>query len=356
MVHYLSTSSAMSNAETPNQTDSPSLEDLAARAEQLLALGRTAESLTILEQLVEAVPTEPQAYYLRARATQQSGGVMAALVDVRTALALGRRIGIDLHPLQSLADELRTNLPEEVPLLSVSRAVATLRRLILSDKQRAAEELAESLLPHLGMYRPLLLLAGGLSRVSRGRLDQAITELEAAVESLPSLWPASYACALALLSIGDREGARRAFEHTAEQRHKSPGGFVYSEAEDLLLCVPGFDFVPRAFAFERASLLHSLGRSDEALRVLGELISDEPEASDAYLSQAVLLYQMGRLDDALAALRQAESTLRPEDRQHELEDPLRRIELLKLQVLHGLGRHDEASAIAEKLEQQNPTG
>ncbi len=344
----------MSNAETTNQTDSPSLMDLAARAEQLLSLGRTAESLTILEQLVEAVPTEPQLYYLRAQATQQSGGMMAALVDVRTALALGRRIGIDLHALQALADDLKSNLPEEVPLLPVSRAVATLRRLILADKQRAAEELAESMAPHLGAYRPLLQLAGGLSRVSRGRPDQALGELEAAVEALPSLWPAAYACALALLAIGDREGALRAFEHTVEQRKKNPGGFVYSEAEDLLSCVAGFDFVPRSFAFERASLLHSLGRSDEALRVLGELIAEEPEASDAYLSQAVLLYQMGRLEDSIEALQQAERTLRPEDRQHELEDPLRRIELLRLQVLHGLGRHDEANALAEKLDQQSP--
>ena len=86
-----------------------------------------------------------------------------------------------------------------------------------------------------------------------------------------------------------------------------------------------------------------------ALQVLAELIAEEPEASDAHLSQAVLLYQLGRLDDALSALARAEATLRPADRQSEPEDPQRRIELLRLQVLHGLGRHDEANALAAKL-------
>lgn len=339
----------MSNAETPIETESPSLEELFARTEQALSLGKTADALTILEQLAESLPSEPQVYYLRALAAQQAGGIASAFVDLRTALALGRRIGIDLHPLQALSDTLKASLPSEVPLLSVSRAVANLRRLIANDKQRAAEEVAESLLPHLGPYRPLMLLAGGLSRASRARPDQAISELEAAVEALPSLWPAAYACGHALLSIGDRQGARRAFEHTAEQRQHNPSGFVYSEAEELLSCVPGFGFSARSFAFERASLLHVLGHSDEALAVLTDLTTEEPEASDAYLSQAVLLYQLGRLDEALAALGRAQSTLRPDDRAHEPEDPQRRIDLLRLQVLHGLGRHDEANALAAKL-------
>ncbi|HNF99369.1 MAG TPA: hypothetical protein PK493_18870, partial [Pseudomonadota bacterium] len=57
---------------------------------------------------------------------------------------------------------------------------------------------------------------------------------------------------------------------------------------------------------ERASLLHVLGHSDAALAVLTDLTTEEPEASDAYLSQAVLLYQLGRLDEALAALGRAQ--------------------------------------------------
>jgi tetratricopeptide (TPR) repeat protein len=349
MVHYLSQLRVMSNADNPIQNEPPSEQELFARAEQLLSLGRTADALTLLEQLADALVDQPQLYYLRALATQQAGGIVSAFVDVRTALALGRRQGIDLHALQSLSDALKSSLPEEIPLLSVSRATANLRRLIAADKQRAAEEIADSLAPHLGSYRPLLLLADGLCRLSRGRPDQAIAPLEAAVSALPSLWPAAYACGHALLSIGDREGARRAFLHTAEQRQQHPGGFIYSEAEDLLACVPGMAFSSRSFAFERASLLHVLGHSDMALQVLAELIAEEPEASDAHLSQAVLLYQLGRLDDALSALARAEATLRPADRQSEPEDPLRRIELLRLQVLHGLGRHDEANALAAKL-------
>lgn len=349
MVHYPLVRKAMTDTALPPQTETPTLAQLADRAEQLLAHGRSHDALAILDQLAERAPSEPQVYYLRAQATRQAGGVKAAFVDVRTALALARRQGLDLRALQALSDELKQELSDEVPLLAVSRATATLRRLIADDKQRSAEELTDTLLPHFGTYRALLQLAAGLSRFSRGRADQAIADLEAAVESSPSLWPAAYACGHALLSVGDRQGALAAFAHTAVQHRQAVSGFVLSEAEDLLLATAGLAFSARGFGFERASLLHSLGHSDEAIAVLNELLRDEPEAADAHLSKAVLLKQSGRLEEALDSLQLAESTLQPEDRRQEIEDPLRRIQLLRIEVLHGLLRHDEAQALAEQL-------
>ena len=341
----------MSDAETPPPTEPPSVSALLAHAEQMLARGRPSDALPLLDRLAEQAPTEPQVYVLRAQASRQAGGLGAAFVDVRAALALARRQGIDLHPLQALSDAIKRQLvgAEEVPLLAVSRATTILRRWLLDDRQRPAEELAESLLAYLGNYRPLLLLAAGLSRLSRGRADLATADLEAAIEAMPTLWPAAYACGQALLQLGDRPGALRAFAHTAEQHHAAQAGFVLSEAEDLLSAVPGLGFSPRSLAFERASLLHALDRSDEALLVLEGLLVREPEAADAHLSRAVLLFQRGRLDEALEALQFAESTLRPEDRSLELEDPLRRIQTLRMATLRSLQRHDEAEALAEQL-------
>jgi tetratricopeptide (TPR) repeat protein len=349
MVHYPLVRIAMSDADNPSQPEPPTLQALFDRVEQMVRWGRPSDALPILDHLAEQVPTEPQVYFLRAQATRQAGGVTSAFVDVRAALALSRRLGVDLHPMQVLSDELKRELAEEVPLLAVARATAILRRLILSDKQRAAEELAESLGPHVGSYRSLLLLAVGLSRMSRGRPDLAIAELEAAVEQFPSLWPAAYACGQALLEVGDTDGALRAFAYTAAQRRESSAGFMQSEAEDLLSSVPRLVWGAHRFAFERASLLHSLGRSEEALTVLDELIAEESDAADAHLSKAVVLTKLGRLEEALAAVTLAESTLRPEDRSQEPDDPLDRLQRLRIEVLRGLGRNDEAQVLAEKL-------
>lgn len=339
----------MSDADNSTQPGPPTLQSLFDRVEQLVRWGRPSDALPILDQLAEQVPVEPLVYFLRAQATRQAGGVTAAFVDVRAALALSRRLGVDLRPMQVLSDELKRELAAEVPLLAVARATAILRRLILSDKPRAAEELAESLGPHLGSYRSLLLLAVGLSRISRGRPDLAIAELEAAVEQFPSLWPAAYACGQALLEVGDTDGALRAFAYTAAQRRESSVGFMQSEAEDLLSSVPRLVWGARRFAFERASLLHSLDRSEEALAVLDELIAVEADAADAYLSKAVVLTRLGRHEEVLAALQLAESSLRPEDRSQEPDDPLGRLQRLRIDALRGLGRNDEAQVLVEQL-------
>jgi len=339
----------MSDADNSTQPEPPTLQSLFDRVEQLVRWGRPSDALPILDQLAEQVPVEPLVYFLRAQATRQAGGVTAAFVDVRAALALSRRLGVDLRPMQVLSDELKRELAAEVPLLAVARATAILRRLILSDKPRAAEELAESLGPHLGSYRSLLLLAVGLSRISRNRPDLAIAELEAAVEQFPSLWPAAYACGQALLEVGDTDGALRAFAYTAAQRRESSVGFMQSEAEDLLSSVPRLVWGARRFAFERASLLHSLDRSEEALAVLDELIAEEADAADAYLSKAVVLTRLGRHEEVLAALQLAESSLRPEDRSQEPDDPLGRLQRLRIDALRGLGRNDEAQVLVEQL-------
>jgi tetratricopeptide (TPR) repeat protein len=339
----------MSDVDNPTDTENPTPHDELAYAAQLVAIDRSSDALSLLDRLAERDPSQPQVYFLRAQATQQAGGVLAAWVDVRAALALGRRLGIDLHPLQALSDRLRHELSDEVPLLAVARAMTILRRLIFVEKPRAAEELAESLLPHLGAYRPLLCLAMGLSKLSRGRVEQAIADFESCVEQLPSLWPASYACGEALLQVHDREGALRAFAHTVEQRRISSAGFVLSEAEELLSSLPGLSFVAHRFAFDYAALLHSLGRRAEAVTVLDGLLEAEPDAADAHLSKAVILSQLGRLDDALSALSLAEASLRPDDRRWESEDPLARILQLQLEVLTALGRSADAAALREAM-------
>ncbi|MBL8634146.1 MAG: tetratricopeptide repeat protein [Myxococcales bacterium] len=340
----------MSDVDNPTNTESPTPQlDALTQAAQLVALGRSSDALSLLERLIEQDPASPQLYFLRAQATQQAGGVLAAFVDVRAALALGRRIGMDLHPLQALSDRLRSELSDEVPLLAVARATTILRRLLFVERLRAAEELVESLLPHLGGYRPLLLLASGLSKLHRGRAEQAIADFESAIEQHPSLWPASYACGEALLQIQDLEGAARAFDYTVEQRRTASAGFVLSEAEDFLSSLPGFSFVPHRFAFDHAGLLHSLGKSEEAIAVLDGLIQEEPDAADAYLSKAVLLSSLRRWDAALSSLKQAEETLRPDDRQSETDDPLERILRLRVEGLVALGRTDEAQALRDEL-------
>lgn len=339
----------MSDVDNPTDTENPTPHDELAYAAQLVALGLSSEALSLLDRLAEHDPSQPQVYVLRAQATQQAGGVLAAWVDVRAALALGRRLGIDLHPLQALSDRLRQELSDEIPLLAVARAMTILRRLIFVEKPRAAEELAESLLPHLGAYRPLLLLATGLSKLSRGRVEQAIADFESSVELLPSLWPAAYACGEALLQVHDREGAARAFAHTVEQRRMSSAGFVLSEAEELLSSLPGLSFVAHRFAFDYAGLLHSLDRSADAVTVLDGLIAEEPDAADAHLSKAVILAKRGQLDDALSSLRLAESSLRPDDRRLESDDPLERILRLQVDVLTALGRGEEAEALRQAM-------
>ena len=135
----------MSDADNSTQPEPPTLQSLFDRVEQLVRWGRPSDALPILDQLAEQVPVEPLVYFLRAQATRQAGGVTAAFVDVRAALALSRRLGVDLRPMQVLSDELKRELTEDVPLLAAARSTAIVRRLILSDKQRAAEELAESL-------------------------------------------------------------------------------------------------------------------------------------------------------------------------------------------------------------------
>lgn len=339
----------MSDVDNPTAGESPTQRDELAHASQLVALGRSSDALSLLDRLAEQEPTDPQVYFLRAQATQQAGGVLAAWVDVRAALALGRRLGLDLHPLQALSDRLRRELSDEVPLLAVARATTILRRLIFVEKPRAAEELTDALLPHLGAYRPLLLLASGLAKLRRGRAEQAVADFESAVEQLPSLWPASYACGEALLQIEDREGAARAFDYTVEQRRKASAGFVLSEAEELLSSLPGLSFVAHRFAFDHAGLLHSLGRITDAIAVLDGLIHEEPDAADAHLSKAVLLGTLGRFEDVLSSLVLAEQTLRPDDRRLETEDPLERILHLRIEALTALGRSDEASALLDAL-------
>ena len=103
------------------------------------------------------------------------------------------------------------------------------------------------------------------------------------------------------------------------------------------------------FAFDHAGLLHSLGKSEEAIAVLDGLIQEEPDAADAYLSKAVLLSSLSRWDAALSSLKQAEETLRPDDRQSETDDPLERILRLRVEGLVALGRTDEAQALRDEL-------
>ena len=85
------------------------------------------------------------------------------------------------------------------------------------------------------------------------------------------------------------------------------------------------------------------------MTVLEGLIAEGARRCRCNLSKAVILAKRGQLDDALSSLRLAESSLRPDDRRLESDDPLRRILRLQVDVLTALGRGEEAEALRQAM-------
>ena len=333
----------MDNASQQNpKTGLPQPSDLFSQAEQCLSEDRFTEALSLYDQAAVLAPAEALLYERRAHALLAVEGPASAFVDVRTALSLARRQGLDLRPLSAWSQTLKEQLPAEVALQTASRAVDNCHRLLCWGASRAVEEICGSLLLCFDPYKPLFQFVLGVCKLSRQRWDQAVQDLGQAAKSLPTLWPAAYACGVALLRIDDLEGADRAFAHTQQMLDQGQTGFVYSAAEDFLAFVPGARFSARGLLFARARVLFDLGRPTESVSVLNQLIDREPDAADAFLSLASIYVSCEQFSLALAALDQAEQTLRPEDRTHEAEDPLPRIHKLRTQCASALAAKNEA--------------
>ena len=312
-----------------------------ALAKRCLAEGKTEEAMGLCDKLQEAGPLAPAIYELRALASVQQQAHAAAFVDVRTALALARRLGLPLQALSGLSDSLLPQVANDVSLVAVSRACRTLRWLLSLYNDRAAEEICDCLSPHFGSYAPVFAFFAGVCRMRRGRNERAVADFEQAVVAAPNLWPAAVACGLALLKLDDKEGALRAFAFADTERAKAENTYMISEAEDALAFVSGERFSWRSQVFSWAALLSELGRNDEALSVLRKWTEQEKDAADAYLSQAVLCVALRRFEEALAALDLAQATLTEQDRTSEAWDPLLRIRELRASALAALGRQPE---------------
>lgn len=148
-----------------------------------------------------------------------------------------------------------------------------------------------------------------------GRLDEAIKDLNAAIEDIPGLSFTYYRRGWVYEMKGDSKKAMEDYNMGIELDDDYP--YLYLMRGELLL-QQGKKAEARA-DFEqviqrdtvanggscRQYALHFLGRDDEALEWMDKIIAEDPDDRGNYYDQACLYSRMGRLKESVEALRVA---------------------------------------------------
>lgn len=336
----------------PDAANPPPTEaELAAHAEALLRAGEAVAALNACDALIACAVDSPQGYFIRARAQRALDRGWHGLCDVRAALALARRRGLDLTGLLALAEALEAQVatdPLGRPRLGARHhALEIFAALLVADQAAAVEEMAEALLPRFG-DGPLLWFTIALARRARGRIDRALAALEQALADRPMMAPALYLRGRCLLDRGEVESALAAWgrldELPAPVWPPPEPSWLDEGALNLLQRLPEVAWDERELYFERARLYADAGVAGGAVAVLDRLVQREPQAVDALIAKGRLLLRQQRAAEALAVFDGAAVALQPLDRLLEEVDPMVSIELGRARSLTALG--DEGAARA----------
>lgn len=333
----------------------PTEAELAAHAEALLRAGEAVAALNACDVLIACAVDSPQGYFIRARAQRVLDRGWHGLCDVRAALALARRRGLDLQGLLALAETLEAQVaadPLGRPRLGARHhALEIFAALLVAEQAAAVEEMAEALLPRFG-DGPLLLFTIALARRARGRIDRALSALEQALAERPMMAPALYLRGRCLLDRGDVESALAAWgrldELPAPVWPPPEPSWLDEGALNLLQRLPEVSWDERELYFERARLYADAGLAGAAAAVLDRLVQREPQAVDALIAKGRLLLRQQRAAEALAVFDSAALTLQPLDRLLEEVDPMVSIELGRARSLTALGDEGAARAALER--------
>lgn len=340
----------------------PTEAELAAHAEALLRAGEAVAALNACDALIACSVDSPQGYFIRARAQRVLDRGWHGLCDVRAALALARRRGLDLQGLLALADVLEAQVatdPLGRPRLGARHhALEIFAALLVADQAAAVEEMAESLLPRFG-DGPLLWFTIALARRARGRIDRALSALEQALAERPMMAPALYLRGRCLLERGDVESALAAWgrldELPAPVWPPPEPSWLDEGALNLLQRLTEVAWDERELYFERARLYADAGLSGAAAAVLDRLVQREPQAVDALIAKGRLLLRQQRAAEALAVFDSAAVALQPLDRLLEEVDPMVSIELGRARSLTALGEEFRARAALERARSLEPS-
>lgn len=336
-------------------------------AEAARRAGDVARATALLDRgLAKSPSIEPEdhaLYFARALARRSVGSRRLALLDVLMALALARRQGLRIAPMQALLTELRARVPQSSDDNTASpeelRALALmLTRLLKQRSLHEAEEVAEALLSADGDAGVLALcgLGMGLARWLRGRLARAVEALTEAEQQKPALPQLRMARASVLRDLGDYAAALQTLlpllERSSEAaRHDSQ---LEMHAQELLQAAGEPGFFLRELRFEVARLQRLTDQPQAALESLNELLRTGPAAADLHLARAVLLRQLGDSTAALSELARAEALLGPAERLLSDEDPLGTLQVHRAELLAGQGRQAEAVAALKHALTINP--
>lgn len=329
---------------------------LVVQVEEAQRSGDVARAELLLGQVLAIEPLDGAAYWARAQLRAAAGQAWPALVDVTTALALGRRQGVRLQQMQQLQSTLRAQLTAaaEPPPASVElQAVAQVRWLLRLGRLHECEEVAE-LLVTLPGRPPLWWLAVGLARRERGRPAGAVAALEAALADHPRFAAARFLLGECRRELGDLEGARRDFARLDPQPDERPPrpSLLDAYADELLDAQAPWE--GREHAFGRVQLLRELGCATEALAITTRLLQREAPAADALLAHGILLAELARPIEALAALDAGILALKPEERLLTEPDPLGTLQLHRAYALTALSRRAEAASALRSAGRLDP--
>lgn len=336
-------------------------------AEAARRAGDVARATALLDRgLAKSPSIEPEdhgLYFARALARRSVGSRRLALLDVLMALALARRQGLRIAPMQALLIELRARAPQASEDNTASpeelRALALmLTRLLKQRSLYEAEEVAEALLAVDGDASVLALcgLGMGLARWLRGRLARALEALTEAEQKKPALPQLRMARASVLRDLGDYAAALQTLQPLLERSSEAARHDLQLEmhAQELLQSAGEPGFFMRELRFEVARLQRLTDQPQAALESLDELLRTGPAAADLHLARAVLLRQLGDSTAALSELARAEALLGPAERLLSDEDPLGTLQVHRAELLASQDRQAEAVAALKHALTINP--
>jgi tetratricopeptide (TPR) repeat protein len=186
----------------------------------------------------------------------------------------------------------------------------------------AAQAVLEEILAREPYNREALFAAGELD-LARGRSAQAVERFRDAVRRYPDDRRLLISLALVLSSLGEEEGARSYIERALAQRPEDYRVYYYAAyleaqggrlpqavryAEQALEYRPGYGPAQALLG----SLRYRTGRYEEALRLADILIAGNREETGAWYLKALALRRLGRPSDAVRVLAEAYS-IDPED-------------------------------------------
>ena len=263
-----------------------SLETALAQAGRLLE-ARSALAVRQCEEILAAVPGQPDAMRLMARAQWAAGDVDAALSTLRRRVSADKR---DAAAWRLLADVLQAagdapgadaahlsaiEAGVNDPLLA--QAALALRAEKLAVAEAALRERLKAQPTDVAAIRMLAEVGARL-----GRYDAAENLLARALELSPSF-----------------HEARRAYAQVLQRQERPLAALA--EAERLM----ALDARNPNYGMLKASILARLGDQDGAIGLYEDLLARYPRQPKAWMSYGHALKTVGRRDDGVAAYRRA---------------------------------------------------